>query len=401
MMRSTATQAWRGADFGARLPVILLAVASLLMLGAALFRLPQEFVRQITEPAGLGGMDLKLRWLEVHRWFAGLPVYGSLEHADYPPASYAILWPALGWLDMEAARWFWAATTAVVLTVLCAQLLRGSLAATRWEKAFVILLPLAGFPTAASVRLGQLGLHVIVLTLGGLLMIGRGPSRWPRDLAAAALLLPTLVKPTLSVPFFALGLLLPGGVRPVVLAAVGYGLLTLVAAGFQHADPVSLLGLWLQQRGEIDTAAAHGNLHASMEAAGLGDWMGFASLAALAALSLWVLNNRRADIWLLLAVTAFTARMFAHHRHYDDALVLIPMVALFRGSHQDGRSAWGLLGLWLLAALWAFSVAPAQILSLAWPWGDLFKIAKTAAWLAALAFLIARTGRRTPVATAA
>ncbi len=339
-----------------------------------------------------------MRWLEVQYWFAGLPVYGGLEHADYPPASYVMLWPALGWLDVDGARWLWAASTAAVLAVFCGQLLRGSTAFTRREQAFMILLPLASLGTAASVRLGQVGLHVMVMTLAGVLILKGTPS-WRRDVIAAACLLPTLIKPTLSVPFFVLAMMLPTGLRPVVLASVAYGLVTLLAATFQPGDVGGLLELWLQQRGDVDTAAGHGNLHAWLGLAGLGDWMGLGSLGMLGVLALWIWSRRHADLWLLLGVTAIVARMFAHHRHYDDVLLLIPMVSLLRGAHQDGPGNRSRLGLGLLALLWACHVAPARILSVAAPWGDLFKAAKTTAAIGTLMFLIARSARSPRVTT--
>ena len=95
--RSAPGATW---DFGDRLEAVL-GLANVLMLAAALFRLPQEFVRQITRHRAVSAAWTSgcAGW-RCRAWFAGLPVYGSLEHADYPPASYAILWPALGWLDL-------------------------------------------------------------------------------------------------------------------------------------------------------------------------------------------------------------------------------------------------------------------------------------------------------------
>jgi hypothetical protein len=45
-----------------------------------------------------GAIDLKILHRLVQLWFVGQPVYPELPGALYPPASYAMLWPFLGWL---------------------------------------------------------------------------------------------------------------------------------------------------------------------------------------------------------------------------------------------------------------------------------------------------------------
>jgi hypothetical protein len=39
-------------------------------------------------------------------------------------------------------------------------------------------------------------------------------------------------------------------------------------------------------------------------------------------------------LWLLLGVTALVARFWTYHRWYDDLLILLPMIALFRIAQQ-------------------------------------------------------------------
>jgi hypothetical protein len=60
-------------------------------------------------------VDLKPRHVEVRRWFSGLPGYSVLKDAVYPPASYSLLWPLIGWLPLEPAGWLWTATAIVAL----------------------------------------------------------------------------------------------------------------------------------------------------------------------------------------------------------------------------------------------------------------------------------------------
>jgi hypothetical protein len=47
-------------------------------------------------------------------------------------------------------------------------------------------------------------------------------------------------------------------------------------------------------------------------------------------LGYWTYRYRDTDLWLVLGVTAIVARMWVYHRSYDDMLVLLPMITLFR-----------------------------------------------------------------------
>ena len=116
-------------------------------------------------------IDLKLRHLEVHRWFASMPVYSKLHFAVYPPATYPILWPVLGWLEITTARWLWPAAEAVALIWLACLVVRKSEANTAVERAFVALLPLSMYATAATIRNGQLIVYLLPLLLAGLLLL--------------------------------------------------------------------------------------------------------------------------------------------------------------------------------------------------------------------------------------
>jgi len=88
----------------------LLWVAIFLMILASAQRLNNEFRRLLFDQSENGAIDLKFRYDDVHRWVSGLPVYQNI-HAIYPPASYLMLWPLLGWLSLENARWLWAITS--------------------------------------------------------------------------------------------------------------------------------------------------------------------------------------------------------------------------------------------------------------------------------------------------
>ena len=93
----------------------LLGIAAALMLVAALVWLTYEFWRLLWQTGWWGAVDLRTLHGLVREWFGGRPVYSTSPDAIHPPATYALLWPLLGWLEFTPARWLWAVT---VLTVL-------------------------------------------------------------------------------------------------------------------------------------------------------------------------------------------------------------------------------------------------------------------------------------------
>jgi len=54
------------------------------------------------------------------------------------------------------------------------------------------------------------------------------------------------------------------------------------------------------------------------------------SLLLLVLLGLWIRWHRRSDPWLLFGVTAIVARLWTDHQLFDDLLILVPLVTLFR-----------------------------------------------------------------------
>ena len=103
-----------------------------------ILRWMHEFQRLLLEGGPNGAIDLARRFYEVSEWFAGGPVYGGIVTAMYPPASYAILWPFLGWMDFTSIRWLWAFSTLVALVWLIVIVLRESFAETIPERIFKI-----------------------------------------------------------------------------------------------------------------------------------------------------------------------------------------------------------------------------------------------------------------------
>jgi hypothetical protein len=367
----------------------------------AVAKLTDEMMRLVWRSGRTAAIDLKLWHAQVHWWFAGIPVYETSRVAAYPPATYATLWPFLGWLPLEPARWLWLLTTIGALAAMTWLVVRESGAMGPWQRACAALLLLAMNQTGVAVGNGQLILHVLPALVAGLLLIHRGTGSWTEDLAASACVIFAMVKVTLTVPFLWLVLFAPSSAtpgrpwpfraRPALLVATGYAALTVVAASFQPGN------LWLQTREWLDVArgvAERGGDYANVSA-----WLNDAGLARLAlplaaigfvALGVWVFRYRRVDLWVRLGVAAIVARVWMYHRLYDDVLVVLAFVALFRIATSRGLDACDprarAAAATLIATSMFFMLLPARLGTAGSPWRQIFDVSHTTTWLGMLAF---------------
>jgi hypothetical protein len=360
-----------------------------LMCIAAVLKLEYQFRRLVWETGPNGAIDL-VQFLHpwVARWFSGQLVYRQYG-AEYPPATFVLLWPLLGWLSVTPARWFWAATSIGALTAMVLLMLRISGAKSNWDRWFVALLPLSMSGTAVTIGNGQLILHILPALLGGILLLEREPETLSTDLVAAALLTWTLVKPSVAAPF--LWVLLFGWKRwrPVLLVLVMYSVLTLVAAAFQKVSLPALLEMFLTSAStSVTQFQGTRNIHALLGDLGLEKSMALGSGIMFAALGAWTFRYRCTDRWVLVAVAALVARMWTYHRVYDDMLILLPELTLFRMAKQslssDQRAISGLLlGLTALAML-----CPGWLLEEPWQRAWIWTSSHVVLWLLVLAYLV-------------
>jgi hypothetical protein len=382
---------------------LLLRVAVFLMALAATVWLAYEFYRLLWQPTQIGSysvhpgaIDLKQRCREVHLWFAGMPVYDTIPTALYPPASYLILWPLLGWLSITSAVYLWTLTTVAALVWLIYLIIQQSTANTRLECIFVGLIPLSMYATGAVIGNGQLLIHIIAILVALGLLVRQKQSGWLRDLLAAALMLLALVKPNISAPFFWIVLFI-GGPRPALLTVGGYAAATIFAASFQKPGVWELLTLWIKcaaEKSGVSYEFSYASIHSLLSGLGLDAWNLLASGLLLAALGIWVYYNRHRDLWLLLAVTAVVARIYTYHLWYDDLLMLFPMVALFRiakcDPHVNGPNVFSgvLLGISLV-----LMIAPGGLHLLPQPWNGLYIWTQTILWIVLLVYLLTKCGQ--------
>jgi hypothetical protein len=379
---------------------VVLAVAAGHALLTAVLRLTGAFDALVFAPDG--PIDLLIRTDEVRRWFAGVTIYGDPASANYPPASYTLLWPLVGWLPERTTRALYAGSILASMATIAVVAVRASGARSIPERAFMSLFVLPLGATQITVWIGQLGLHVVACLLGATaLLFGTGTTAngprtggrgtWPTDLAAAALIAASLVKPTLSVPVVAVILIVAWRWRPAVLAAVIYIGATLLAAAFQEHSAPGLVLMWLGRESVMNLPLGSVNTHLWLHWLGVEGSKLHASLLWLLAVAVWAWRYRHLDPWIVVGVAALVGRLWIHHRAFDDVLLVIPAIALFRIATIWGprSSAVPLVGSLLLAAIYGLGHAPYAYLSGASPvlW-LITEAGRTVAWAAALGFLL-------------
>ncbi len=364
-------------------------LAGLLGLIAAV-RLGRAFLRLVLESGPSGAVDLLLRHEETSLWFAGGDVYG-LHRLTYPPATYALLFPALGWSNSTTVRWLWAGVSVLLCLVLVRILWEACGLQTGRRRTLGALLVLSMTSTSVTVGNGQLGLVVLGALLATILALEADRPRrpwWP------TLLLPlALIKPSSSLPFL---WLFPacGRTFPLIGGLLFYVALSLFSSAFQGESLMTLLDSWFQQTRLNLNEAGYANLDRLLTAPFVHDLQPLPSLLILLAGGLWVLVYRAADPWILAGVLAVVARLWTYHQIYDD-LVLVPaLIALYRhlGSLPGrlGQKRWE--GIVLVLSIVSL-IAPGDLRLLVFPWGRLWEFWQVGVWLALL-FCLVRIARQ-------
>lgn len=385
--------------------VLLGGTAAFLMVVGA-FTLKVKLWRLVGDPGPLGAIDIKILYNFTTSWFQGVPIYetepteqGALTAGvTYPPASFAILWPAYGWLTLDGARLLWAFVDLAALAALSAMFWRALQSGGRLAQLCAALAPLSMPALADALGIGQLTIVVLPLAAGAVLLAARKQPSWASDLAAAAMFDCALVKPSLGAPFFLPLLIVPRRLRPAALAVTGYALLTLAASRFQDRTlPTLIRGFLNQARG--NSGAGYGNVQDWMFHLGWSDAFAALSLMLLAGLAAFTWWHRRVDVWLLLGIAAIVARLWTYHRVYDDGLMIVPLAASARLAADCRLAPW--LKAWATVTLIVSVIVlwiPLQFhyvgstfgpLEVQPSWGVLFNVTHAAVFILTLILLIA------------
>jgi hypothetical protein len=371
--------------------VIFMAIAASIWLGYEFYRLFWQPDRIGSRSILPGAIDLKFLHGLVTHWFQGIPIY-----ATYPPATYAILWPIYGWTGEKTTMFVWTISAIAALGWLIYLVVRESGATSLIEQIFTVLMPLAIYPTGAIVGNGQPVIHIIPMMIAGILLIRSQAGNWTKDLLCSSLFLAALAKPIISAPFFWIVIFSAGSFRPASLICIGYIVLTLFAATFQDAGLVSLFQQWMTHASHMSVSSGVANLHILLGYLGLQVYLLPASLLLLCLLGFWVYRYRHRDVWLLIGVSALIARFWSYHQWYDDLLMLLPMVTLFRIAKSDFYTLrMGLLAGVLLGITLLFMLAPGGLYLLPPPLNMIYVGSQVVIWIVNLIFLMVYTHRKT------
>lgn len=365
------------------------------MAAAAAGRMGYEFWRLTLDRSFKGAIDLRITRDLVLRWFEGVPVYAHYQEAVHMPATYLMMWPLLGWMDVSASRWFWSAITVVMIVWLSLIVVRGCEAQSGITKVFAALLVPSMYATAITVGGGQHILMVLPPLVSGLLLLSGGKPNLGKDVLAAVLLTFTLLKPTVSAPFLWIALFVPGRIRPLLMVLGGYGLLTAFSLLFQDEGLRFLAAAWNSRAAALAASAGYGNIQLWLSVLRLDGLIVPASFLTALLLGVWVHRYRKEQVWLLLGVCALVARFWSYHQLYDDLLVLLPLVALYRiAVDEDSREAEAVPAAMLFGACLAGMLAPGTILLAEHLWGTIFRALQVAVWSATLIFLLVLPSRQ-------
>ena len=376
---------------------ILLAIILMMALYTTL-SLGKQFWRLLWDTVGFGAIDLMYRYHEVQNFFAGEKVY-----SPYPTASYAILWPVLGWTPEHLVRYIWAFFYAATFAWLLYLLARVSQADNRMEYAFIGMCLLSMNAAHATVGTGQLGLYIVAMLIAGITVIHNNKSGdLAGDIIGSLLFIAALAKPTISAPFFWI-VLFSGRTLPAGFIVTGYCALYLFSASFQDAGLIELTKAWLDQGSGLAAHPDKGSLNLSYylnirQAINTGDLHSEniphmnirISLILLMLLGMWIYHYRRIDVWVLLGLTGIFARLWTYHHTYDDVVIVFTMIAVFRiAKDTDHSEIIKLVAGILLFATIIINFFPAYVLK-SWqaPWPFIYIASHAVVWAGLVVFLL-------------
>ena len=151
----------------------------------------------------------------------------------------------------------------------------------------------------------------------------------------------------------------------------------------------TLLIEWIKDSSSLAVSGGYANLHIWLGYLGLKNLILPVSFVSLAALGLWLYRNNNIDIWIQLGVAALVARLWTYHRLYDDLLIVVPMIAIFRiVKRKNSITTEVIIAEIILMVSFLGLLSPGYLFRLPPPWGAPFRAAQVVIWLSMLIYLI-------------
>ncbi len=377
-----------------------------LLCAAIISRLPYEFHRLLFSTGKLGAIDLIQRYEEVKIWFSGEHVYSILNSAVYPPASYLIMWPFMGFDSWELVRWIWAISSIIFLAIFIKIILKDNSINSPLSKTFWTLFIIAHYSTGITIGNGQFTIHLMAAFVACITLISSRQSEWNKSILGGLLAALSLIKPTVALPFMWLVLFIPNNIYPALATVLIYIFIAIVASSFQqqgifelHLDWFSL-GMegasWSSKSSIVNYDSnlllgkdiGYGDIHSLLGAVDMSNLALPVSLIILALLGLWIYFHRHCNIWLLMGVTAIISRIWTYHRVYDDMLIILAIFAVLSILRNKINLEREKLGRFLLVTLIISSLVPASLRLLPSPWDLFFKLGQLTLWMSTLLYLV-------------
>jgi len=386
-----------------KLTLLNLSIAILVLL--AFLKISDEFFRLVLSDSGNAAIDLKVLKSGINLWFSNRPIVAELHSAVYPPTSYAMLWPFIGWIDFSTARVVMAISFIPSLMLTAYLFLKNSLAKNTEELFVAASIPLSMNAVGVTIGNGQFGLHVLLLFVFAILLLKQKEVSFAKEILISIMILISLIKPSVTAPFLWILFIVYPNRRVIILTIFSYALLTLAAFYFRETNLQEVVSVVSDTLNNIrwgtivgTSHEGYANLHSLLAYLGLERLNLIASGIFFIIFGFWVYLNKKADIWLLLAVTAIFSRLWMYHRVYDDILLIVPMITLFRLVKLEHLNI-GIkqISLILLIITTVSMIAPARLQLLA-PWSYFFVWGHIIVWLVLLfwfLFLIRRTSHST------
>lgn len=322
---------------GRQILVLRILIGLLALL--ALPRVVYETRRLLVGQSYWDATDIKNFHNQATVWYSGQDIYATVANANYPPASYPIIY-LIYFLDNDLNRWVWCVHGAIILGLLIGMCVRESGADSKEERVCVALLPLAMFTTGVAFGNGQLTIQALAASTAAILLLYRSRGRIAWQLAAAGCMLFSLVKPNLTAPFFWIFLIVPHRKQAAIFVLIGYALLTLLGASFQPGSLTDQIMTFIAKSKVVSEQHGYGDVPLWLTKLGLSNLITPFMLIGLAGMGMWVWANRNADRWLLYGGLAIMARLWSYHQLYDDLLNLFAFIALIRlakGIGNEGK----------------------------------------------------------------
>jgi hypothetical protein len=362
----------------------VLVVVGAIYTGAGVYRLVQDV-------PGSFPIDLRLRWVEQHLFVQGLnpqthghpdpllpPTHEVMRSAGggYPPWAYSLGLLFVPPLDWTMTRWYFATISVLALAGIATAASARVGEARGPYSVIAAALPFANFAAAICLSYGQYAVVLSGLLMSAVLLLERGHG-WRAGLVLGM----TMVKPQLTA-LFVIGLLVWRRFTPAIVVAASVGAAAVMAALVVGESVVTMSSRSTTEAGYY-FQLSHNPAIVFAEAQ-LGFRLGVPALAGFVTISMvwcsWQLRKSN-DLLRLASVGVILAMFWTYRKHYDVAMMTIPLVAVWIQAVRTGRSRDFAMFFLVGLSIW-LPIRDTQ-------WNRLWlQAGHTAIWLGAAVFLV-------------